>query len=148
MRKVGLVIVILVFVVAVVIVAFLYNYRYSKHVIFSAVKDDLVFRVYCKGRHPMVFATYVEISSRDGTVFSLSEIPPSSDDLADCGARFPIADVEPNPTYSCLTISFLDNERPPVVMPLPLVDGLDLPFKVRPKLAKRGSCGCGESGPH
>jgi hypothetical protein len=146
MRKLLIVAVVLVCVILAAVASFSYHYWHSKHVIFSTVKDDLAFKVYCQGRSPLIFATYVEVSSLGGTVISLNEVPPSSDDLADCAARFPIADLQPDSTYSCLTISFLENERPPLVMPLPFVEGLDLPLKVRPRLAKRSKCGCDVSG--
>lgn len=111
-------------VIAAILLGMSFYYLRAEHVIFSTLRDDLVFRAYCKGRPPLVFATYVEISSPDGTPISLYEIPPSSDDLADCKARFPIVDMRPDPTYSCLRISFENNTRSPLLMPLPLVDGL------------------------
>lgn len=112
--------------VAVAMVAW-YYYFYSQHVIFSTVKHGLALKAYCTYKGTFTFATYVEVRRfYSGTLISVNEIPPSTDDLADCRMRHPIADIRPDPTYSCLIISFHENERPLLAIPLAL-KGLDLP---------------------
>jgi hypothetical protein len=118
-----------------------YYYLHTEHVIFSTVKDDLPIKAYCKYRK-LAFGTYVKIGENPPII--VNEIPPSSDDLADCRARFPITDMHPDPTYSCLIISFHDNERPPLAIPLALDTGLDLPLQVKARrnLASRNNWSC------
>jgi hypothetical protein len=138
--------------VVLVLVATLYQYFYSQHEIFFTVRDGLSFRAYCQYQRPFVFATYFEV--RGLRTIARHELPPGTDDLADCKLRFPIEDIRPDSTYSCVMISFQATDatpalfngierRPPLKVPLAL-QGLDLPSEVRERVDRAGGRGCQE----
>ena len=83
------------------------------------------------------FRSYVTVRSASGRLISRNEIPFSADELSDCTRQqyYVVSDLVPDPSFSKLSVRFIDTTRPAVELPL-FLDGLDLPNSPRPQLQR------------